>query len=220
MMQTLTAMQFTHLWDSGVIRPGDVLLFDRRRCRGIDIVSPAIRTVQKRLLRDLGAPADDSWTYSHAAIAGGMATRNILEMTWPVCRVTPAETLPPGTRIKIRRPRHENEDVTSGMADEIVHAAWRDIARRRRYPLAELVSYWLWSWGVNKLLLGRRFSSIFTSPSADVCSGSVWRWCIEAGLYRDALPSDLRPEAWYPARLAVDEWRFRTVGVFRIREGK
>lgn len=216
MPEKITPVGFSRLWDSGRIREGDVLLFDRRKCAGIDIAGALIRSVQKRLLRDLGVTPDNSWTYSHVAVAGDRETRNILEMSWPAACIVPAEIMPIGTRIKVRRPRHEGEDIGQSFGQQIVHAAWRDIAIRRPYPTAELLTYWLWAWGVNKLLLGRRFMSVFSSSRADVCSGSVWRWCLEAGLYRESMASDLRPEAWYPGRLAADEWRFRTVGVYDI----
>lgn len=217
-MQLITSIEFAHLWDKGVVREGDVLLFDRRECGGLDIGSAVIRAVQRRLLADLGEP--ETWleesSFSHAALAGSARTRGILEMTSPVARARSAEMVAAGTRIMVRRPRHEGEDIAPEAGRRIGNAAWRDIAAVRRYPFWELFTYWLWSWGWLKLRRRRRFAEIFRSDRADVCSGSVWRWCVEAGLFRDVAPSDLRPEAWYPARLAVDGERFRTLGVFGI----
>lgn len=206
------------LWGPGGILPGDVLLFDYSGCAGIDLVAGIIRSVQARLLADLGAvswPGVEAHRYSHAAVAGrgGM----ILEMTSPEARARWGMQLRPGTRLMARRARHLGEDVGEGLAERIVEAAWRDVAAGRRYPYSELLGYWLWSWGLNKLLLGRRFARVFRSDKADVCSGSVWRWCVEAGLFRESGESDLRGEAWYPARLAAEDGRFRTVGVWTVR---
>lgn len=217
-METLDTTSFSQLWIRGVIRQGDMLLFDYSGCR-LNLIHRVIRSVQRRLLRDLGAvecPGVDAYRYSHAAVA--MMAPAIMEMTTPVARVRWVPLFRAGTRIMVRRPRHLGEDVTPEISRAILEAAWRDVAHSRRYPYSELLVYWLWSWGLNKLLLGRKFSDVFRSDRADVCSGSVWRWCVEAGLFRDSSASDLRPEAWYPARLAVDENRFRTVGVWKIVE--
>lgn len=195
------------------LRPGDVLLFDYSGL-GFRFVPGMIRSVQRRLLRDLGGGhCGDAYRYSHAAVAGERGT--MLEMTWPAARVRRTGLIPAGVRVMARRPRHGGEDIAPGTGAAILEAAWRDVAAGRRYPVSELLTYWLWSWGLNKLVLGRSFASVFRS-GADVCSGSVWRWCVEAGLYRDSTASDLRPEAWYPARLAADGDRFRTLGVWLV----
>ena len=217
-MEKMNAASFKLLWNSGLILQGDVLLFDYSSSR-LNLVHHMIRSVQCRLLRDLGAeeiPGVDAYRYSHAAVA--MTAPAIMEMTTPVARVRWVPLFRAGTRIMVRRPRHLGEDITAELSKGILEAAWRDVAASRRYPYSELVIYWLWSWGLNKLLLGRKFAEVFRSDRADVCSGSVWRWCVEAGLFRESSASDLRSEAWYPARLAVDENRFRTVGVWKIVE--
>ena len=217
-METIDTTNFGQLWWRGEIHPGDVLLFDYSGCR-MNLIHRVIRVVQRRLLRDLGAeeiPGVDAYRYSHAGVAGPIGT--ILEMTTPMAGVREAWIIDPGTRVMVRRPRHMGEDITAAGGLTIVDAAWRDVAQGRRYPYSELLIYWLWSWGLNKLLFGRRFANVFRSDRADVCSGSVWRWCVEAGLFRDSSASDLRGEAWYPARLAVDENCFRTVGVWKIVE--
>ena len=60
--------------------------------------------------------------------------------------------------------------------------------------------------------MGRKFREVFRTERADVCSGSVWRWLRSAGMFpEDDGTCDARPEAWYPARLAADDIRFRTV---------
>ena len=217
-METIDTANFGQLWWRGEIHPGDVLLFDYSGCR-MNLIHRVIRVVQRRLLRDLGAeeiPGVDAYRYSHAAVA--MTAPAIMEMTTPVARVRWVPLFRAGTRIMVRRPRHLGEDITAELSKGILEAAWRDVSASRRYPYSELVIYWLWSWGLNKLLLGRKFAEVFRSDRADVCSGSVWRWCVEAGLFRESSASDLRSEAWYPARLAVDENRFRTVGVWKIVE--
>lgn len=218
-METIDTTNFCQLWWRGVIRPGDVMLFDYSDCGGINLIHRVIRSVQRRLLRDLGAkeyPGIDESRYSHAGVAGARCT--ILEMTTPMARARAARLMVPGTRVMVRRPRYMGEDIAEAVGLKIVDVAWRDVAQGRRYPYSELLVYWLWSWSLNKLFFGRHFANVFRSDRADVCSGSVWRWMLEAGLNRGASVSDLRPEAWYPARLAVEENRFRTVGVWRIDE--
>lgn len=216
-METIDTTNFSQLWWSGVIRPGDVVLFDYSDCGGITLIHRVIRSVQRRLLRDLGTvehPGLHESRYSHAAIAGGIGM--IIEMTTPAARIRPGSQISAGTRIMVRRPRQNGEDIDAVAGGRIVDAAWRDVAAGRRYPYRELLTYWLWSWGWRKLLRGQSFRSIFRSDRADVCSGSVWRWCLEAGLNREVSQEDLRGEAWYPARLAAEDDRFRTVGVWQI----
>lgn len=201
-------------------RSGDILLFDYSQCGGFSFIAWVIRRVQKRLLADLGGQVypgqyKDAFVYSHAALAGESA---ILEMTSPRARVMPYADIPAGTIIKVRRPRHEGEDINGVYAGRIIDAAWRDVAAARRYPWSELMVYWLWSWGFQKLFRKKSFVEVFRSDRADVCSGSVWRWCLEAGLFREVSSTDLRPEAWYPARLAADDEHFRTVGVWQIND--
>lgn len=212
-MQIVSGKEFSELG----FQHGDVLLFDYCLRGGLQPVPRMIRSVQRRLLRDLGdagyCDVRRCSHYSHAAIVGERGT--MLEMTYPAARVRWTGLIPAGVRVMVRRPRHGGEDIAPGTGDAILEAAWRDVAAGRRYPFTELLTYWLWSWGFNKLLLGRKFAKVFRS-SSDVCSGSVWRWCVEAGLYRDSTASDLRPEAWYPARLAADGDRFRTLGVWKI----
>lgn len=221
-MERLTANQFAHLWHSGRVRTGDVLLFDRRGVVsgvfGFDLTSALIRRVQGRLLQDLGVEETrlhESW-FSHAAVAGDGFYSSVLEMTSPRARALPASQIPPGSRVMVRRPRLDGEDISREMGRKIADAAWRDIGAGRRYPYWELL-YWVWSWSWRKLRRRQRFADVFRSDRADVCSGSVWRWCLEAGLFREVSDSDRRPEAWYPARLAAEADHFRTVEVFELR---
>ena len=212
---------FGDLWRLGIVQRGDVLLFDYSGCGGLRLQARVIRAVQRRLLRDLGVEEHvriRESGFSHAGLAGLAGARGvILEMTSPRARLRQVSDLPRGVRVMVRRPRDGGEDIGEALGRRIEDCAWRDVSAGRRYPYGELLTYWVWSWGLCKLLLGRRFASVFRSDRADVCSGSVWRWCLEAGLYRDSSEGDLRPEAWYPARLAADwEGGFRTVGVWEL----
>lgn len=222
-MERLTANQFAHLWHSGRVRTGDVLLFDRRGVvggiLGFDLTAAVIRRVQRRLLRDLGMEETrlhESF-FSHAGVAGEGFFSSVLEMTSPRAQALPAGRIPPGSRVMVRRPRLDGEDISPEMGRRIADAAWRDIGAGRRYPYWELLTYWVWSWRWRKLHLRHRFADVFRSDRADVCSGSVWRWCLEAGLFREVSASDRQPEAWYPARLAAEDDHFRTVEVFELR---
>ena len=67
-MQTLTSIEFARLWASARIREGDVLLFDRRGCGGLDVASAVIRAVQRRLLDDLGLQSLDQLPAMQAGV--------------------------------------------------------------------------------------------------------------------------------------------------------
>lgn len=208
-------------------RDGDVLLL---REPGF-AANAVIGCVQRRLLRDLGcAPrvAGDCARYTHVALLFQVVSGEwmIVEMTWPRCRTRPLGELPPGTLCLARRPQslHPDPSAVGGAVSEDADAgachaacldALRDALARRRYPTMELLSYWCWSWPCK--LLGRKFREVFRDREADVCSGSVWRWLRGAGLFpEDEGTCDARPEAWYPARLAAETLRFRTVASWRV----
>ena len=124
-MKTVTSIEFARLWVTGGIREGDVLLFDRRGCGGLDVASAVIRAVQRRLLDDLGeweSPLAES-VFSHAGLAGSEQSRVILEMTSPAARARSAERVPPGMRVMVRRPRRDGEDIPAATGRRISDAA-------------------------------------------------------------------------------------------------
>lgn len=215
-MEIISATEFRRLPGTR-LRPGDVLLFDRTAARGDPWYSGAIRRVQRRMLLDLGLPeaeAADSCRYSHAAMYAGEGC--YVEMTSPACRLSLMANIAPGTALKVRRPWDGGGDAPEDAALEAAEAAAADARRRLAYPLRELLAYYLWSWGAQKLVLGRAFMRVFDDPSSDVCSGSVWRWLRSAGLFADADGGDALPAAWYPARLAADGNRFRTASAWIV----
>ena len=206
------------------LRAGDILLFHYpRSCSVTGLCRSWIERVQRRLLVDLGGmPACMAWLYArytHVGMAAmqslgtfdvpGIRANSIVEMTTPRCRIGRWEDVPYGTELLVRR----LADDEPGAYGTLAVAHGMDEAREGvPYPYTELLSYWVWSWYIGKLTLGRRFRDIFTCPERDVCSGSVWCWLSEAG----AVPCHERPEAWYPARFAAENSLFRTVGVWRL----
>lgn len=201
------------------IRPGDLVLF-RDGERGI--LNWMIRRAQGRMIRDLNGelPRDVvTWAaaYTHAAcVFDGLSCA---EMYYPRARTQKWEDkLPFGARILVRRPRSDGADIARPMGCRIAGEALEDVAHETPYPMRELLVYYLWSWGFQKLGRGRHFSDVFTAKETDVCSGRYWLWCRRAGAFADAAGTlNDRPEAWYPARLAVSP-RFRTVGEFVIQD--
>jgi hypothetical protein len=121
-----------------------------------------------------------------------------IEMTHPRCRGSRLAERDLRTRVLVRRPA----GATDFQVAQVHAEALEDLGAP--YPVAELLVYYLWSWELNKLLLGRAFERVFRDRSHDVCSGSYFRWARQAGIWADLQGTlDDRPEAWYPARLAV-----------------
>ena len=204
------------------IQPGDLVLLENGEHGLLNLL---IRRTQVRLLSDLyhlprSAARPESFRaaarFTHAACVLEPACMG--EMFWPRARsIAWEDRLRPGMRIRVRRPLlPDRTPAPVEMRQKIAMACWCDVFARTPYPLRELLYYWVVSWG-RKLWLGHKFADIFRSERADVCSGRYWLWCRRAGLFEDADGGDARPEAWYPARLAVTD-RFATVGEYVIAE--
>jgi hypothetical protein len=226
MPDTITTSGFQQMIRDGSIRPGDLVLF-RNGERGP--LNWIIRRAQERMIRDLDPDAAKdvvAWAaaYTHAAcLYDGMGCA---EMYHPKARLREwSEALTEGTRILVRRPQILDDfhkvacpeaDITKLIGKAIAAEAFRDVEAKTPYPTRELLTYYLWSWGVQKLRRGRHFVDVFKSKSTDVCSGRYWLWCRRAGRFANVSgTTDDLPEAWYPARLAVSA-RFRTVGEYEI----
>jgi len=220
-IQTIDAGEFSRLVRAGAVRRGDLVLFTRIR----PFEEWLIRRVQARMLADymgelprevmaeVAPNIDQTAEYVHAACV--LDELHLGEMTSP--RATIAlwtDRFRRGGRILVRRPRASLGWTPMQIALALERTAdgfVADVTARRRYPLRELLIHYLWSWGVRKLVLHHRFRAIFASRSSDVCSGRYWHHAAAAGFFTNTQgTADHRPEAWYPARLAMS-MRFDTV---------
>lgn len=141
------------------------------------------------------------------------------EMTSPRARLSRWEEVPGGTRLRIRRALSlECEELSVETGEAIAEWAAYDAAMGVPYPTGEILLHYGWRWGIQRLFLGRRFAKVFRSDKRDVCSGSWWRYACQshdfAGL--NAPGMDQYPEAWYPARLALDVDYLSTVAEVTI----
>ena len=212
--QKLTVEQFRQLIIAGTILPGDCMIY---RSGHPGLVGWTIPHVQKRLLRDLLETADADFTkeqlqamdeaaaYSHvgavvdATCDAGMLPKTAQTRKWEVA-------LPAGTQIVVRRPRFRYQyDTEPARGNRIKQHALADVDRKLPYPTCELVGYWLWSWGLFKLIMRRPFSKVFSTYHSDVCSGRYWIWMQRSNAIGEVRSqNDHLPEAWYPARLLID----------------
>jgi hypothetical protein len=228
--EAITAARFAKLVFDGELEPGDLVCHDYAS-RGI--VDATIERVQRRLLADLVGPhagpthaymtrlLGESWlqdaaTFTHVSTV--LSPFAAGEMTHPRARSLPWwQRLAPGDRIRVRRPYHAlTERFAPGHARRDIRLYCRcDIDAGLGYPASELLHYWLWSWGFEKLLLGRKFMRVFSTERADVCSGRYWHWAQSAGCWHDLDEAERRPEGHYPAELAVS-FRFQTLAEYRI----
>lgn len=215
-----------------LIRPGDAVLFSRLHPGAIGII---IELTQRRLLHDFARdlPTDIREGYPEdlepfarlihvGSAADGRGDPCVIEMLPKGCAATPwTAVAEPGDRVYVMRP-HDMQAVIQGLEPttitieqgrSIAAQAWIDADRHLPYPRRELLSYYLWSWGIRKLWRETHFDAVFTEPESDVCSGRYWYWCRQAGLFQDILCwyPDARPEAWYPARIACSFPRFSLV---------
>jgi hypothetical protein len=216
----MTVDQFSRMIDRLVVWPGDLVL-----CRGRSRWAWLIERSQRRMLRDL-CPLMGceelraaAW-YTHAMCV--LSTVMLGEMTSPVatCEFW-ARRLQPGDRLLVRRPQPDQRGPTSSLelGQKIAEFCGQDVLADRDYPERERLVYYLWSWGLQKLTLGRRFVNVFTDDESDVCSGRYWYWCTQAGVWTDLTAAEHRPEGHYPAELAVSR-RLRTIAEIQITEGQ
>lgn len=181
---------------TGRILPGDVLCFQNGE-RGI--LNAAIRAVQKRALLDLDdtlspASAENAAIYTHCAQVLGLAA--FAEQYSPHARMRWMEDVPPGTIILVKRLK----DATPLTIEPILRHWQQVVARKEPYPLRELIYYYC-KWA-SKLSLTRKFADVFRDKRHNVCSGEVVHASQKGGWFEGE-----RPEAWYPARIALD-YRF------------
>jgi hypothetical protein len=181
----------------GRIKPGDILLFKNGE-RGI--LNGGIRYAQRRALRDLDpllarVSLVNLAAYTHAAQVVEVTGVDVqfAEQCSPHARFRWASQIPDGQVVRIRRLRGATPERL-----QFVLAHWRGVvARREPYPVRELFYYWF-RW-VRKTALAQRFAEVFRDSRHNVCSGEVVCASQYGGWFRGE-----PPEAWYPARLALD----------------
>ena len=207
-MNTLDA-----LYLRGFVQRGDILLFLNGE-RGI--LNAGIRYAQRRALRDLDptlAPATIAAAaqYTHCAqVMGSSLAGNVCwaEQYAPHARYRFSTELAAGQQLLVLRLRGA-EPVRL----EPVISHWREVvARKDPYPMRELVYYWL-RW-VRKTHLALRFADAFRDTRHNVCSGEVV-CASQAGAWF----AGERPEAWYPARLALDHVWCEQITVITVSSG-
>jgi len=193
------------------IQIGDILLF-RNGERGW--LNFSIRKLQERMLLDLNPDLKNSpvyqklvkeaSVYTHSAQVIGMLTFG--EQYAPHARMRFFSDIPAGTQVMVQRLPLSDPGNLVPVIDH-----WRDvIARKDKYPARELVYYWL-KWG-SKLAFSRKFANVFRDRKNNVCSGEVVHASQQGGNWFVGE----KPEAWYPARLAIDGKRLHSIGVFTV----
>jgi len=226
MPDTITTSGFQQMIRDGSIRPGDLVLF-RNGERGP--LNWIIGRAQGRMIRDLDPDAAKdvvarAAAYTHAACVYDVT--RCAEMYHPEARYREwGAALSAGTQILVRRPQVLNAlhrvpcpaaDIEAYGGRVIARKAEIDVLLKTKYPTRELLTYYLWSWEIQKLWRGRSFVDVFESKTTDVCSGRYWFWCRQAWCFADTINTpDERPEAWYPARMVMSP-RFRTIGEYEI----
>ena len=91
-----------------------------------------------------------------------------------------------------------------------------------RYPWRELLTYWFAT--LPNAIAADHFAEYFRNRDRNVCSGAMWQAWVNADCFSvsaGATPADdtsrtQYPEAWYPARMAVDEVYLRRVAEIEI----
>lgn len=200
-------------------RVGDILLFDRSQAIGESVAWKCLRwgiaRAQSRMLADYGFCRDnvrDGARFVHAALLG--EGENFAEMD-SVCQTRQLNDVPPGTIIRIRRPKTmDGEDAPAAIGVGAWESAMVDVREKVRYPTGELFMYYGWSWQLNKLWLGRKFCDVFRTDRANTCAAAAvsW-WQVQAGTWFGGE----RAEAWYPGRVAVS-CALRTVCEIRVHK--
>jgi len=206
-----------------VVWPGDAVLF---KGPGGDSLGWIIRRAQVRMLQDLSSSVcpDAARVCAEFTHAGCVLSADTFgELYRPRARTRFWRSVPAGTEMLFRRPRLPAlvaavttwSDCERQYAQvEIAEACRNAFYRGDGYSLAELVRFYLWSWGLLKLGLGRRFGQVFVEEDRDSCASGYVTWAQAAGYM-----AGQRPESWYPARIAWDDTFFETVGHVKLVEG-
>ena len=220
-MTSATPMTSDHFarWAAERGQAGDCVLFRPGRP---GVVGWAIERCQRRMLADLAwlplADNREAARHVHAAMIC-RSGQCVEQMQGHGCRVAPwPGRLAVGDRLLLRRPvvhlaGHPERDATPAEGGRAAVRALLDVGKR--YPLGEILRYWLVSWGWDKLTMRRRFVDVFERKDADVCSDSYWRWCVESDLWPDIEPPEAIPAGHYPAELAINH-RLRTIASVEI----
>lgn len=183
-----------------------------------------IAAAQRMALKDLGGVSSRltkaAAAYTHAAVV--FDEDRVAELYHPEARFRDFAKLS-GRRLALLTPSRTEalkagKTVEKALADVAVLAGMT-VAQRERYPVAELLYYLKWTTKRLRSLLPfvrrRSFFDLFRDDRYNVCSGAVWRWDTDSGLFADAGGCDAMPEAWYPARFLADD-RFEVRRIYDL----
>jgi hypothetical protein len=222
---TMPISQFKSLVLAGEFWAGTHMLTMNGEAKGLN---NGIAWAQGCALKDLGGATDAQVEaarhYTHAAVL--YDEDHIAELYRPKARFRELRKLV-GYRVALVLPREEAFIPTGKSPEDVMelvaNRAGEAVMRGDRYPVKELLYYLKYvtkRWRrIIPFWRDRSFFEMFKDHRYNVCSGAVWQWDRQAGLFADASgTNDEFPEAWYPARFLVDR-RFYVIGIFNLTKG-
>jgi len=225
-MLTKTPAQLKQMIHTGEILPGSIILTANGEAKGLN---KPIAWAQKIALKDLGKIPEkeisEAAKYTHAAVIYDADT--IVELYRPRARFRDIDELT-GYQVAIILPRQkyfydlpQNPEKT---LNNVSIAGARSVIDGEKYPTKELLYYLKYTTKSIRhwipFMRNRSFFNLFKDDRYNVCSGAVWRWYRQAGMFMDvAGTNDEFPEAWYPARFYADN-RFVVQAKITIKANK
>lgn len=218
----ITIENFKSLISDNIIKSGDIICIENGES---GLLGKIISNVQYNLLMLLDPNikneiAKETALFTHSAII--ISPEIIAEMKRPIGRLNDLnEALKNECKVIIKRPTylakqyHDEEE----RGDAVANLAVNYVKKEHKYPFFELLTYYLWSLKINKIIFNRKFIDIFKDDKDNVCSGFCWEMCLKTKAINENLlndKSDKKPECWYPARLVYDTTHFRTIGIYEI----
>ena len=183
-----------------IIYPGDCLLLQEHNKYWLESL---IANIQETALCDLGytkTEAKPAAQYTHTAML--VSPLVLGELYFPHARYRTLPELDPTTEVLVRRPIGS----TPTQLFNATQSCLCDVMSDEPYSIRELLWY-LWKLRVSKIFMQNTFANVFPPDGKhDVCSGRVIHWYHDADLLTGEIP-----EAWYPARIAIDTCYFKTI---------